>query len=202
MWYVRVCMRVSRALLLHLCHLLFLLLRCQTKMRPGFAQERHEGATDADEFHDYLGKKGETADDGNNDPHNLLGKPKKGHHSSSTDVQVLTIHGTPRKPVNQPPELLLTTEVHAGIITTFVDDKAGLLLLCHEDVSLSVRALDVRWSFSSSGSGGAALVHSLPPCARRHWSPTTSHSRPPCAQRWRLTPHASTQRARTPASML
>lgn len=40
--------------------------------------------------------------------------------------------------------MLLTTEMHAGVITSFVDDAGGLLITSHEDVSMCARQLDVR----------------------------------------------------------
>jgi hypothetical protein len=96
----------------------------QTKLRPGFAQERHEGVTDDDELHDVSAS-----------------KTVEGDATHPSDM--LTVHGTPRQPINQGAELLLTAEVHAGVMYTCVDDKGGYLVLSHEDISVSLRDLDV-----------------------------------------------------------
>jgi hypothetical protein len=54
----------------------------------------------------------------------------------------------------QGPELLLTTEMHAGVITSFVDDAGGLLITSHEDVSMCARQLDVRMHRALAGLSG------------------------------------------------
>ena len=71
------------------------------------------------------------------------GKDSKGNKDAESEVQPMG-DGNDGKIPNQGPELLLTTESHAGVICSFVDDEGGYLILSHEDVSLSIRSLDVR----------------------------------------------------------